>query len=106
MIQNSPNVKRQTRKNRVNFTQEQLEVLEKAFEGNPYPDAVKREDIAKQADLPETRVQVNMKISNDYLNMIKPVCYPVIYTVDKSMHIIPISAQNWQCVCWMFGGAW
>lgn len=57
-VQTSPNVKRQTRKNRVNFTPEQLEVLEKAFEGNPYPDAIKREEIAKEADLPETRVQV------------------------------------------------
>ena len=69
MIQTSPNVKRQTRKNRVNFTPEQLEVLEKAFDGNPYPDAVKREDIAKQADLPETRVQVNLGKLNGDLNL-------------------------------------
>lgn len=58
VIQNMPSGKRQTRKNRVNFTSEQLELLEKAFESTPYPDAVKREEIAKVAELPETRVQV------------------------------------------------
>lgn len=57
-VQSSSSVKRQARKNRVNFTQDQLTVLEKAFEVSAYPDAMKREEIAKLADLPETRVQV------------------------------------------------
>eukprot|EP00794_Sanderia_malayensis_P007594 gene7594-8434_t len=52
------NSKRQTRKNRVNFNTEQLDILEKAFAMTSYPDATKREEIAKMADLPETRVQV------------------------------------------------
>ena len=49
--------KRTGRKNRVNFTPEQLAILESAFEETPYPDAIRRESIAAKADLPEGRVQ-------------------------------------------------
>ena len=63
ITQTGPSAKRQTRKNRVNFTSDQLEVLEKAFEETAYPDAIKREEIAKLADLPETRVQVSTRAS-------------------------------------------
>ncbi|XGW10433.1 hypothetical protein V3C99_012153 [Haemonchus contortus] len=46
----------ESRRNRTSFTAEQLETLENAFKMNTYPDAVEREQIAKQTGLTEEKI--------------------------------------------------
>ncbi|CAK6442630.1 unnamed protein product [Pipistrellus nathusii] len=46
------------RRQRTKFSQNQLEVLIKAFEKDAYPDSTVREELAKQIQIPESRIQV------------------------------------------------
>uniref|UniRef100_A0A183HHB2 Homeobox domain protein n=1 Tax=Onchocerca flexuosa TaxID=387005 RepID=A0A183HHB2_9BILA len=49
------------RRHRTIFSEEQLQILENAFQGTHYPDVMLREKLAVQCDLKEERVEVWFK---------------------------------------------
>ncbi|KAK1334531.1 hypothetical protein QTO34_005537 [Cnephaeus nilssonii] len=46
------------RRKRTKFSENQLQVLIEAFEKDPYPDITVREELAKQTQIPQSRIQV------------------------------------------------
>lgn len=52
------NEEKKLRRNRTAFTENQLEELEKCFQNCQYPDVNVREKLAKETQLPESRIQV------------------------------------------------
>uniref|UniRef100_A0A0M3HTN8 Homeobox domain-containing protein n=1 Tax=Ascaris lumbricoides TaxID=6252 RepID=A0A0M3HTN8_ASCLU len=51
------NEEKKLRRNRTAFTENQLEELEKCFQNCQYPDVNVREKLAKETQLPESRIQ-------------------------------------------------
>ncbi|XP_023600140.1 double homeobox protein 4-like protein 4 [Myotis lucifugus] len=46
------------RRRRITYSKDQLKVLFEAFEKDPYPDITVREELAKQIQIPQSRIQV------------------------------------------------
>ena len=51
-------IKRKTRRARTTFSNDQLEMLEQAFQRTQYPDVYTREDLGQKTGMSETRIQV------------------------------------------------
>lgn len=67
------------RRHRTIFSEEQLQILENAFQGTHYPDVMLREKLAVQCDLKEERVEVKEILVGKFLQTFFIVFFKIFF---------------------------
>lgn len=77
-------------RSRTYFTPEQVEMLEKAYDSNPYPDQTEKEQIALKSGLNENKVQVwfSNRRARQRKNLTNSTIYEVTFALFKIVYCL------------------